>query len=192
MKILKTPYYIYRLFRDIIFCSIVLKKWDRTWRFHFLPIIRIHKQGSLVIGKSFVACSDPKKNSIGVNQKVIITVLKKNAKLIIGNNVGISGSTISCDQSIKIGNNVLVGSGVLIMDSDAHPIKSEDRNDPTKVISQEIIINDNVFIGARSIILKGIKIGEGAIVAAGSIVSSNVAARTIVGGNPAKFIKSID
>ena len=191
-KTLKIPHYSYRLIRDILFSTFIFGNYDKTWRFHKLPIIRKHKEARITIGKKFVACSDPRKNSIGINQKVIITVLKPKATLTIGNNVGISGATISCEKAITIGNDVLIGSGVLIMDNDAHPLKPEDRDDHSKINSKEIIIHDYVFIGARSIIMKGVEIGEGAIVGAGSVVSSNVAARTIVGGNPAKLIKSID
>lgn len=187
-KILKIPYYIYRFSRDIIYCNINLGYWDRTWRFHSLPLIEKYVNSKIIIGKNFVACSNPKNNSIGVFQKVIIKTLSEKALITLGDNVGISGVTISCIENIVVGNNVLIGSGVLITDNDAHGISSFFRNDKSKILSKKIIIEDDVFIGARAIILKGVTIGKGAVVGAGSIVSKNVDAFAIVAGNPAKKI----
>lgn len=92
-----------------------------------------------------------------------------------------------------IGNNGLIGSGYLITDSDACPIDSDARiqNLPNTTKQSPVEIEDDVFIGARSIILKGVKIGKGSIVGAGSVVSSDVPAYSIVAGNPAKFIRKI-
>jgi acetyltransferase-like isoleucine patch superfamily enzyme len=116
------------------------------------------------------------------------------SKIIIGDNVGISGSTINATTTITIGDNVLIGSGCIITDTDSHPLGIEDRirNDYSKTKSSPIVICNNVFIGARSIILKGVTIGEGAIIGAGSILSSNVPPFSIYAGNPAKFIKKVE
>ena len=114
--------------------------------------------------------------------------------LRIGDNVGISGTTISCSEAITIGNNVLIGSGCLITDTDGHPIDPEKRhaaNYYDSVVNSPVVIGDDVFIGARSIILKGVTIGQGAIVGAGSVVTKDVPPRAIVAGNPAKVVKMI-
>lgn len=71
---------------------------------------------------------------------------------------------------------------VIIMDSDLHAVDSK------KIIHKPIRIENNVWIGCRSIILKGITIGEGAIIGAGSIVSKDVPSGAIVGGNPAQIL----
>ncbi len=190
-KIFKIPYYIYRFVRDIIYCKLTLGHWDKSWRFHSLPLIQKHKNSKIIIGKTFVACSNAKNNSIGIFQKVIIKTLSSKASLVIGNNVGISGATISCIENIVIGNEVLLGSGVLITDNDAHGISPLFRNDKTKILSKKINIGDNVFIGARAIILKGVTIGEGAIIGAGSVVSKDVDTYAIVAGNPAKKVGDV-
>ena len=93
--------------------------------------------------------------------------------------------------SIRIGNNVLIGSGALITDNDAHGIHPEHRNNVRHILIAPIEIKDNVFIGARSIILKGVVIGEGAIVGAGAVVTRNVPDFAIVAGNPAKIIGDV-
>jgi acetyltransferase-like isoleucine patch superfamily enzyme len=191
VKIIKIPFYIFRLVRDIIFCIIKIGKWDKSWRFHDLPLIQKFDKSEIIIGKNFVACSNPKNNSIGVFQKVIIKTCKPNAIIQIDDHVGVSGATISCDSAITIGSHVLVGSGVLITDSDAHGINPKFRNDKSKIMSLPIVIEDNVFIGARAIILKGVTIGTGALIGAGSVVSKDVEAFAIVAGNPAKKIGDV-
>jgi acetyltransferase-like isoleucine patch superfamily enzyme len=188
MKVLKIPFYLYRTIRDFIFSSFYLGTWDISWRLHGLPIIQKAKNSKIQIGKKFVACSDPRKNTIGVFQKVMIKTCAQDAQIIIGNNVGISGAVISSMASIKIGNNVLIGSGVLITDNDAHPINHLNRHEHCKISMAPILIKDDAFIGARSIILKGVTIGNGAVIGAGSVVSKDVPDFAIVAGNPAKVI----
>jgi acetyltransferase-like isoleucine patch superfamily enzyme len=183
--------YSYRFPRDIFFCLIKFKKWDTSWRFYRLPIIQIHKKASVEIGANFVACSSPYYNSIGVIQKVTIKALTPKSILKIGSNVGVSGATISCCLEIKIGDNVLIGSGALISDSDAHAINYIYRDDPTKTQCKAISIESDVFIGARSIILKGVTLGMGAVVGAGSVVTNNVEPFSIVVGNPAKKVGDV-
>lgn len=177
--------------RDIVFCLLTIKAWNKTWRFHKLPIIQKHRNAKITIGNDFIACSDPRKNSVGVFQKVIIKALSPKSKIKIGNNVGISGSTIT-GVEITIGNNVLIGSGCIIADTDAHPINAKDRDNKNKILQAPIIIEDDVFIGARSIILKGVTIGKGSVIGAGSVVSKSIPANSIAAGNPAKVIKEIE
>lgn len=191
IKILKIPYYFYRFLRDILFCILNIGYWHKSWRFHSLPLIQKYKNSSIKIGTNFVACSNPKNNTIGVFQKVIIKTCSPKAVIQIGNHVGISGATISSNSTITIGNNVLIGSGVLITDSDAHSINPKFRNDKSKIMSSPIVIEDDVFIGARSIVLKGITIGRGALIGAGSVVSKDIEAFAIVAGNPAKKIGDV-
>lgn len=106
-------------------------------------------------------------------------------------------------KSIFIGDRVLISHGVNIFDNLTHPIKASERhqqfmqivnNGHPKQINlseAEVVINDDVWIGAMSIILKGVTIGEGAIIGAGSVVTKDVPPWTIVAGNPAKIIREI-
>jgi len=105
-------------------------------------------------------------------------------------NITIGQGTIIGDQAfldgrarLTIGNHVAIASSVLIYNSE-HNVHS-DNFDP---IEEPVEIGDYVFIGARAIILPGVKIGRGAIVAAGAVVTKDVAEMTIVGGIPAKEI----
>ncbi|HHV59804.1 MAG TPA: acyltransferase [Clostridiaceae bacterium] len=106
------------------------------------------------------------------------------AEISIGNNTYIGDRTeIHAGQSVKIGSNCNISWDVCIMDRDYHKLNSE-----TEVI-RPVVIEDDVWIGCNSIILKGVTIGKGAVVAAGSVVTKDVPPGTLVGGNPAKIIK---
>jgi acetyltransferase-like isoleucine patch superfamily enzyme len=125
-------------------------------------------------------------------------------KVSIGNHSYIGyGTVIDSTCEVIIGNNVLISQGCLIQDSDNHSTKfSLRKNDAYEWMinkyhdwettnKKPVLISDAAWIGARVIILKGVVIGEGAIVGAGSVVTKNVPAWTIVGGNPAKIIRTI-
>jgi acetyltransferase-like isoleucine patch superfamily enzyme len=149
------------------------------------------KGGEIVIGLHFKANNNLTSNSIGLIQPCIFNISKPGSKIIIGNNVGISGSSINASKEIVIGDNVIIGSGCLISDTDSHPILPEDRlsNNNAAINSIPIVIGNNVFIGARSIILKGVTIGSGSVIGAGSVVSKNIPPNVIFAGNPAQFVK---
>tara|TARA_B110000902_G_C14053144_1_gene492499 strand:- start:33 stop:650 length:618 start_codon:yes stop_codon:yes gene_type:complete len=112
-------------------------------------------------------------------------VVLDNAKLNLGSGGVNRNIKIRCYKEITIGNNVIIGENVMIMDSDGHRVNSEEINSNTK----PIIIGDNVWIGMNSTILKGVTIGDGSIVAAGSIVTKDVEVNSIVAGAAAKVIK---
>lgn len=107
----------------------------------------------------------------------------EDANLEIGSGYINSGSKINCFKKIKIGNNVIISENVHIRDSDNHEIIGG------KQISEPITIGNNVWIGLNAIILKGVSIGDGAIIAAGAIVTKDVKPYTLVAGIPAKPIK---
>ena len=109
------------------------------------------------------------------------------ATLLIGNGTYLNRNTlIVCEDRVEIGENCRIAWDVNIMDSDLHPI------DETPIVNKPVRIEDNVWIGCRSIILKGVTIGNGAVVAAGSVVTKNIPPRTVFGGSPAKLIAELD
>lgn len=183
------------------YCIISGLEFDKTWLLRgSVKIIKRNwllckflkePNGTIKIGSHFVCNNRIKSNSIGLIQPCVFNVSSPGSKLIIGNNVGISGSTICSKRSVTIGDNVLIGSGCLITDTDAHPLDWRDRRDGhnEKTLCVPVVIGDDVFIGARSIILKGVTIGDRSIIGAGSVVSKDVPHDTIVAGNPAKVIK---
>ncbi|MEH1816445.1 MAG: acyltransferase [Nostoc sp.] len=124
------------------------------------------------------------------------------SKVSIGKNTFIGKSHLVAASEIYIGNNVLISWGVSIVDHNSHSLIYSERSrdifdwrdgkkDWSTVEAKSIHISDKTWIGFNTIILKGVTIGEGAIVGAGSIVTKDVPAWTIVGGNPAKVIREI-
>ena len=110
------------------------------------------------------------------------------AKLLIGNGTYINRNTlIVCEDLVEIGENCKIAWDVIIMDSDLHPI-----NDESPIVNKPVHIEDGVWIGCRSIILKGVTIGAGAVIAAGSVVTKSIPPRTVYGGSPAKLIATLD
>jgi len=131
-------------------------------------------------------------NPVGGDRPTIIAV-GKNGRLWIGNKAGISGSTISCHAAITIEEYVLIGGGCLIIDTDFHPLNLSTRFEKTasQVHSRPVKIGRGAFVGAQSIILKGVTIGAGAVVGAGSVVSRDIPEWEIWAGNPARFIRKV-
>lgn len=107
-----------------------------------------------------------------------------NAELNIGSGFINCNTKLYCFNKITIGDNVKISEDIIIRDSDNHEILYDGY-----LKSAPITIGDNVWIGMRATILKGVNIGEGAIIAAGAVVVKDVPPHTLVGGVPAKIIK---
>ena len=154
----------------------------------------VTKLGKLVSIKNKPLIKANGKIYIGDNVRIWSFVNKtkllvdKNGTLKIGENSRINSCHISVSNFVEIGKNVRIAPGVLILDSDYHLVEnhfSEDgKNSP-------IIIEDDVWLAMRCIILKGVKIGKSSVVAAGSVVTKNVPPNCVVAGVPAKIIKKI-
>jgi carbonic anhydrase/acetyltransferase-like protein (isoleucine patch superfamily) len=118
--------------------------------------------------------------------------LYDNPELIIGDNTTLNYQVgISVERKVEIGNNCTIAGETKIFDNNSHSIYLKDNRKMTKDDVAPVKLEDNVWIGMRCIILKGITIGKGAVVAAGSVVTKDVQSMTLVGGNPARFIKGI-
>jgi acetyltransferase-like isoleucine patch superfamily enzyme len=178
--------------RDWILCLSSGLRWNPTWIFRGLPRVQVRDRGSIKIGQHFTANSHWRFNSLGIVQPVTLKTVRPGATLTIGDRVGVSGSSISAANRITIGDDVLIGTGCLITDSDAHPVRFADRTDHSLVGTAPVTIHSGVFIGARCIILKGVTIGRESVIGAGSVVSKDVPAQVVAAGNPAVVIKRLD
>lgn len=106
--------------------------------------------------------------------------------LRVGNGTYINRNTlIVAEEQVTIGRDCKISWDVIIMDSDQHPLNSD------VIINKPVVIEDRAWIGCRCIVLKGVTIGEGAIVAAGSVVTRDIPPRTIWGGTPARHIADV-
>lgn len=108
--------------------------------------------------------------------------------------MSISQSALICHLRITIGSHVKIGGGVKIYDTDLHSVDAGIRSgngDLAHKATAVVVVKDNAFIGAFSIILKGVTIGENSIIGAGSVVTKWVPDNQILAGNPAKFIREV-
>lgn len=159
-----------------------------------VPYVSVAIGGKCTIGKDLFMNNGISTNPIGVGNRCTIFV-DKDAELIIGDNLGISQAALICHTSIKIGNHVNIGGGVCIYDTDFHSLDYHLRSNPvTDKLNKSkspVTIQNNVFIGAHTLILKGVNIGENSIIGAGSVVTKSVPSNQIWAGNPAKFIRQL-
>lgn len=128
--------------------------------------------------------------------RIEVNGIHSEKKLIFGENVNIGDYvSIRCANRISIGNNVLMGSRVLIIDNTHGKYTGENQDNPNtppnqrELVTKSIKIEDNVWIGENSIIQMGVTVGYGSVIAANSVVTKDVPPKTIVGGVPAKRIK---
>jgi len=175
----------------IIYCNNVHFKKIRT---NGIPYVSVARGGSFSLGDNFIMNNNIQGNPIGRVQRCSF-VVNRDAVLVIGDNVGISSTAIVAHKEIRIGNNVKIGGGVCIYDTDFHSIDASIRNDKKMdhkfENKQRVTIGDNVFIGAHSTILKGVNLGENSVIGACSVITKNIPANEIWAGNPAKIIKKI-
>jgi acetyltransferase-like isoleucine patch superfamily enzyme len=155
----------------------------------------VSQNSNIKIGDNFRLVSGNMYNSIGRNIKSCLRA-DDQSKVIIGDNVGMSNVSIWAKLSINIGNNVKIGADTIVIDSDMHALdymhRRNYKDDVINAQKKAIIIGDDVFIGTRSIICKGVNIGARTIIGAGSVVICDIPADEIWAGNPAKFIKKLN
>lgn len=189
---------IYIYWNRLLF-SLIGIKYGRNMKVYNKLYILGH--GNVSIGDDFVFSSGDCTNAICRNIRGVFYTANRGL-IIIGNNVGISSSCIWAREKISIGNNVNIGGDCLILDNDSHRhdyyfrrkgyVRTlKDKSNIPPIPTKPIVIEDDVWLGARCIVLKGVHIGARSIVAAGSVVSKDIPADEVWGGNPAKFIRKL-
>ena len=162
--------------------------------FYGMPIVSIEQGSKIEIGENSVICSDARMTTLGVNHPVVIRTLRPEAKIIIGRDTGISGGVICAAIRVRIGNECLIGANVVIADTDFHPLNPIGRRyngNPLDIGAAPVEIEDNVFIGTGTIILKGVTVGKNSVIGAGSVVTKDVPPNSVVAGNPAKVLRRL-
>ncbi|RPI98939.1 MAG: hypothetical protein EHM39_07365, partial [Chloroflexi bacterium] len=139
------------------------------------PVIRRHKTGRILLGRNVSIANELAENPAGIAHRTVLCACLPESELLIGNEVGISGAVIYAWRKIEIGDRVMLGAGAVIYDSDFHPLQAEARNrfDDSKVGIAPVRIESDVWVGARAMVLKGVTIGRGSVVAAGAVVTAN-------------------
>ena len=162
---------------------------DAGWRCYGVPIFQRHRQSHIRIGRRMNLRSTARSNPLGPNHPVIMSTRRAGARLTIGDDFGMTGGSLVCDERISIGDRVWVGANTIIADTDFHPLEPGRRQAaPLDARTAPVSIGDDVFIGMNALVLKGVSIGAGAVIGAGSVVRRDVPAGAIVAGNPAVVV----
>ena len=197
---------IYKLVRKVQ--GIVIKKLDGLFTYIILkgnsvkfknfstigvPYVMVARGDVMTVGKNFKMNNGIKGNPIGCYSHCTFFV-DRSKKIVIGDNVGVSQCALIAIDDITIEDDVKIGGGVKVYTSDFHSLDPNIRktnNDMNYRKKAPVVIRKNAFIGAFSIILKGVDVGENSIIGAGSVVTKSIPANEIWAGNPAKFIRKI-
>lgn len=163
--------------------------WKKGWCIYGMPIIQKHRKSHIQVGYSLNLRSSIRSNPLSPNHPVILCTWQSGAVLEIGNNFGMTGGTLCAAERITIGNRVSVGANTTIIDTDFHPLDPEQRViNPQDAKTSPIVIENDAFIGMSCLILKGVRLGQGCVIGAGSVVTRDVPAKMVAAGNPAKVI----
>ena len=160
-----------------------------------IPLINVSLKGEFIAGTHLVISNGPYYSPTGRNRQCEF-IIGENATLHIGNHVGISSSAITCHHQITIGDHVMLGGNTAIYDTNFHSIDAEDRKniviDKKNTRKARVVIEDHVFVGAHSTIMKGVTIGRYSIIGACSVVTKDIPPYQVWAGNPAQFIREIN
>lgn len=166
--------------------------WATGLRILGMPLLQRHRGSQIRIGEGSVLRSWESSNPLAPFHPVVLATRSANARIIIGNYFGMTGGSIVAAEQVEIGNSVLVGANVIIADTDFHPISAEERQrDAQAGAVRPIVIEDNVFIGANSIVLKGVRIGAGSVIGAASVVTFDIPPNVVAAGNPARPLRNL-
>ena len=190
-----------RYFIDF-YCNCILKllhsrsgcKFGKDIWLHGAPIIQNCSDAEILIGDGSVLCSRSKNTALGVNHPVILRTMRPKARIVIGKNVRMSGASICAAVSVTIGDNVLLGANVVVCDTDFHSLDMNVRrtsSDLEAAAASPVEIGADVFVGANSAILKGVKIGKGAVIGFGTVVTKDIGAYSIAVGHGAKVVRGV-
>ena len=153
------------------------------------PLVSIAEGGRIILGDGVTINSSTRANPLGLAHPSVLRALAPGSKLILGRNVGLSGTVLCAASLIEVGEGTIFGAGAMVIDTDFHqPIGDWDWGSDFAAVSRPIKIGRGAFIGARAIVLKGVTIGDRAIIGAGAVVSKDVPAFHHAVGNPARNI----
>lgn len=157
-----------------------------------VPFVNVSRGGVVRIGDGFVIRTGLRNTEVGsVGSRIWVG---PGGSLVLGARVGMSNCTIAAYESVEIGDDVLIGGGVQIFDTNFHSTDAASRasgraGGDKDVRRAPVKIGNRVFIGTNAIVCKGVTIGDGAIVAAGAVVVRDIPAGEVWGGNPAVKIR---
>lgn len=158
------------------------------------PVVSVAEGASIVLGQRVVLCSWSEYTALGVAHPVVMRALRPGARIVIGSDVGVSGASICSATSVEIGSGTLLGANVMIADTDFHPVTTVGRRyaSLSEADTRQVVIGENVFIGANAVVLKGVEIGNNSIIGAASVVVGAVPPNVVAAGNPARVVRRLE
>jgi acetyltransferase-like isoleucine patch superfamily enzyme len=166
--------------------------WGRRWRILGMPIVQRYRGSQIALGDGLELRSWRSSYPLAPIHPVVLATRTAGALIQIGRDVAMTGATLVAAERISIGDRVLIGANATIVDTDFHPLDpTERRRDILAGAHAAVTIEDDVFIGMHSLILKGVRVGAGSVIGAGSVVTRDVPAGAVVAGNPARVITPI-
>jgi acetyltransferase-like isoleucine patch superfamily enzyme len=163
------------------------------WRCYGRPIVQRHRSSTMQIGAGCELRSTPASNPLGPSHAVTLSTRRPDAALRIGRDFGMTGGAIVCEEAISIGDRVILGANCVVIDTDFHPLDAQRRRAaPLAGATAPVFIGDDVFVGMHSLVLKGVTIGQGSVIGAGSVVTRDVPAHSLAAGNPARVIRTLE
>lgn len=180
--------------------GLIKLSFDKVYTKMLFRNARIIRRPLNIRGKSFIKIGNGFTTGVGCRLEALFNDMPKGKTLIIGDNVQINDYVhIAALKKVIIGNNVLIASKVFITDHN-HGVYSGSNEDDSpeslpsdrKIISSQVIIEDNAWIGEFVSVLPGVTIGKGSIIGSMSVVTKNIPPNCIAIGTPAKVIKKYD
>jgi acetyltransferase-like isoleucine patch superfamily enzyme len=158
-----------------------------------LPIIKRAAETRIILGKGVTLVSKSEGNAAGINHPVILATLAEGAVIQIEDGCGLSGSSICAVRGVRIGRNSGLGANACVYDTDFHvaEFSLDKESSIVDAKSAPVAVGENVWIGANSMVLKGVRIGDNAVIGAGAVVRNDVGGSSVVIGNPAKEVKRV-
>lgn len=161
---------------------------------HGNPLVSLAPDSTVRIGERSVLISSSRYTALGVSRPLILRTLLPGAELIIERDAGLSGTTICAASRVLIGARALIGADVLIADTSFHEIDAPQRRYlplPQPDAATGVILEDDVFIGARAIIIGSVRIGHNSVVGAGSVVVRDIPPDSVAVGNPCRIVREL-
>ena len=174
-----------------LYCKLWKIQLGRGVIFQGRPVLYRGPDTLLSIGDFTQLLSSRDSNLAGINRPCYLSTLHAKAELRLGQHCGLSGTVISAAISVVLGNHVLCGANTTILDTDFHHTDPTRRLDHRDVPAAPVVLEDNVWLGMGSTVLKGVRIGKNSVIAAGSVVVRSIPPNVIAGGVPARVLKPL-